>query len=439
MVNYQANDLNYGHLGQAIYDTDTGRWAFGRIPGRKHTLRQLGPWKSILESPIKFEDSPVPDDPRTYRKAEQETKSLIKEHPQLCPASGLLPDAAITSTAVSSILDTYDPLIGDLISFGHVAHERGRHRDVTAAVPTGENGNVLRLVRASTVRYGWESFKNPYIEALSLDEESGWWVGDATPIQQLCFSQSEDRFNFLAVRCLTKTEIFHPIYHDTAHPSNASPYFKLPASKLNPRPILTISAANTGGLSHVDVTFNPDYQRQIGIIDQKGGWSVWDIDGGYRKSKYTISCTNRGSLSVKDEEVSHETPELREDGWGRILWVGDVNTILVSNRRKLQLYDIRGEIGIFTILHSPEFVSPSTPDWILDVRKSLKKKDRFYVLTSTCLHIAEVRTSVDTEINQGKEAGASIVLSWRHFRGGEDTTLQMCIPTDNEDGTSSIF
>lgn len=438
MVNRRTNDLNYGHFGQPIYDTEAGQWFFGRTPGRKHVFRQLGLWKTVVAAAVHLEETAAPDGKRTLRKALQDAKVLVKNNSDLTPAYSLLPDEAITSAAITSVVSTYDPAVGDLLSFGRAAQASGTKRHFLAAVPTGESGNILRLLLGFKFKHGWEITASPFLDIPSLDEESGWWTESCAPIQQLCFSQSDDRSNFLAVRTPTKTTIFRPLYYDDSRPSSRSLQYVLPPSRLSPRRVLEITLGDTGGVPHADVTFNPEYQRQVAIVDQKGGWSVWDIEHGYQnRLNYRISCTNRSSISRIESEDDTTKVLQKEDGWARILWVGDVNTILVSNRRKLDVFDIRGEVGLPTILKCPQIIAPQTPDWILDVKRSPRKKSQFFVLTSSSLHLMEVHTLTEWEGSHEVESGVSILLTWQHFRGGDDTTLQLCIASGVEDGKRS--
>jgi RNA polymerase I-specific transcription initiation factor RRN6 len=267
-----------------------------------------------------------------------------------------------------------------------------------------------------------------------VDVEKGFWVEDAVPIQQICFAQGDNRASFLAVRLPMKTRIFRPVYHDRRKSAVRSPLYELPSSRIDPHPILSISPDQTGGAPHADVTFNPDYQRQFGIVDQKGNWSIWDIDGGSRRvSKYTASCTILGPLRGSQDGIENTEPMTQEDGWARILWVGDVNTVVVCNRRELKVFDISG--NQFTALKSPELMAEHAADWILDVKKHPLYAHRFFVLTSTHLFLAVVTCKKDVLGNSDMEPGARILLSWTHFRGLEDITLQLCTPVLSSEGT----
>jgi RNA polymerase I-specific transcription initiation factor RRN6 len=74
-------------------------------------------------------------------------------------------------------------------------------------------------------------------------------------------------------------------------------------------------------------------------------------------------------------------------------------------------------------------------DWILDVKRHLKFRDRFIVLTSTRFIVMSVTPASNDALDGGiGEAGATILLAWRHYRSAEDFTLQMSVQMMSEDG-----
>ena len=103
---------------------------------------------------------------------------------------------------------------------------------------------------------------------------------------------------------------------------------------------------------HTDVTFNPFYDRQFGTVDQKGNWKLWDIEGAYAPSRkgsgLTLKNSTGGTLS---------TAEGQWDGWGRIVWGADVNTVIACDRQRAALFDIR-VIFHETILRVRELMVP---------------------------------------------------------------------------------
>jgi RNA polymerase I-specific transcription initiation factor RRN6 len=439
MAKPSLNDLNYGHFGQAAFDLENGSWNFGRKIGQRNHLIQLETWKKVLAPAIKFDQTGIPEHAQNIRNAQLSARALGRSNPEITPSLEFLPKLAVTSAAVTSIVRAYNPAIGPLLSYGSFTfrdhHENPRR---VVALPAGECGNILRLVALRKEKHGWGSDKSIWIEGPSIvDEESGYWMEDAAPIQQVCFAQGDMRSAFLATRYPTKTVLFRPIYRADRTPSKRNKYYELPNSKIDAQPILEINVEQTGGVPHADVTFNPDYQRQIGIVDQKGNWSVWDIEGGRREGKsYALTCAALGTVTSQEPDHSEELEDAdsitRDDGWAKILWIGDVNTILVFNRRTTGIFDIRSKA--FTSLKCAELIPKRSADWILDVKPHPRNKRQFFVLTSSRLFLMAVISLNDLSNNDGATAGAAVLIAWAHFQGLDDITLQLYVPTTSDEG-----
>lgn len=446
MADPSVVDLNFGHVGQAVYDSETREWLFNRTPGRRHVLKSVG-FRSTSIAPSARHDHPAPSragGPR--RLVESRTQWLVRNYPELVPAIELLPSLVVTSMAITSTIATYDPVYGDLMAFGRAADvdaQSGKGRIHIAAISSGENGEILRLVRVREERRGWGwgdrgEDKSVWLEVQTLGNgECGWWAGDGVPIRQISFAHSEDRATLLAVRLPTMTVIFRPLYHASPVTPRVAPLNELPASRLNPNPVLSLRTCQTGGVPHAHITFNPWYQHQIAVVDEEGGWTIWDIAG--RQSKqlgYTLTCSKKGKLAPLKLELAmcepSEEPHDRGDGWARIFWIGNVNTIVVCNRRQMALFDIRGEGEDIRCLKCPDLAISRTTNWILDVRKSPQNQQQFVVLTSSYLYLLETHCLDEWE-NNGIAAGAVVTLSWRHFRGIEDVTLQLSLLSDGEE------
>jgi RNA polymerase I-specific transcription initiation factor RRN6 len=197
---------------------------------------------------------------------------------------------------------------------------------------------------------------------------------------------------------------------------------------IQPNPILSIHQNDTGGFPHVDVAFNPDFQLQLALVDQSQTWSVWDIEHRPRLGTYTASCMVRGRINeLEDADTTGQ------DGWARILWVADITTLLVCNRRHMSIVSIKG--GSTSYLPCSETFSERSADWILDVKQHPEDRHRVFVLTSTRLTLIEV-TAPSELLSSAAGAGAKILLSWRHYRGAEDFTLGLSVQLVTGDGKS---
>ncbi|KAF2121703.1 RNA polymerase I-specific transcription initiation factor RRN6-like protein [Lophiotrema nucula] len=449
MAEATLKDLNYGHFGEPRYDLENRAWTFGREPGRKDVLRQVGFWKTALPPAKTLDNATPPDHVQPIRATQRAAKFLAHDNPPLVPSLKYLPENAQVSAAATSIAETYDPLVGNLLTFGFASTRTrqkqsfNRRTRKVAALPSGEGGNILRVVALGTTRLGWGTDRSIWVEGSSIgDEESGYWVESAAPIQQVCYAEADNRYPFLAARLREKTVLFRPSLHNLPVAPARSPLYSLPPSRIEVNPIASISIAQTGNVPHADVAFNSYYQRQVGLVDQQGGWSLWDIEGSGRyDAPYSVSCTARGSINVGADHVpASPTEEDRtkiEDGWARLLWVGDVNTLVVCDRRKLAVLDTRSDPPMR--LKCSEVLSPQSPDWILDVKRHPTNRHHFFVLTSSRLSLMAITCVNEATPGNDEDMGARIAFSWTHFRGPDDITLQLNVSsTSNTDSIGSL-
>ncbi|KAF2451599.1 hypothetical protein P171DRAFT_426100 [Karstenula rhodostoma CBS 690.94] len=429
MTDDSPNDLNTGHFGVPAYDLENSRWAFVRS-STGASFRQLDPWKTVVPPAIRF---PPPRDPRTLRAARHATKSLARELPELVPASEHVSELEAVSAATTVALSAHNATVGQLMSFGTITPlgNRAHLAKGVVALPAGEGGNILRLQLLSKEKRGWGSGAISdslcYLDCLSWKGELGFWNQDATAVQQICFAHSEKPGSFLAVRLPRRVALFRPAYRHRPAAAAKSRLYDLPPSVIDIHPFHSVWSEDTGKTPYADVAFNPHYQRQFAIVDQKSSWSVWDIDGTRRS--YVVKRATSGNMSAKEDDNEEQAENLeprKEDGWARVMWVGDANTLLVCNRKRIELIDLKQPPRSLIIPQVIEWRSTTKlpGSWILDVKRhpSLDEK-QFFVLTSTRLYLFAM-TSDEPRGNLG-EPDASIVLSWTHFRGTEDVTLQL--------------
>lgn len=414
MADSPLNDLNYGRPGLTTYNLDNREWKASREPTNK-TLQQVSEWQLAIPAAASSLPTKSSKNATTSRK---DARRLAHNHPQLVPAAKDLPDLSAMSEAVTSAATTYDPHVGDLLSFGTVFLKKFVRPKRIAALPAGPSGSILRLVPLSQQRQGWNGDRSVWLQGPSFRlVDSGYWNEEAAPIQQVVFAQSDTSNSFLAVRLPSRSVLFRPSYHRGRRAAEPSPHYDLPPSLLSARPILNITLDQTGGAPHADVTFNPDYQFQFGVVDQQGAWSLWQIERRAKRDEYSAARMVGGQI-LPAEEVADAG-----DGWARILWAGDGNTLIICNRRQLSLVNVTGKT--FEYLHAPPVVPQRSSDWILDIKRHSQHHHCFFVLTSTRLFLISVTTSSVAGETTAGQAGATILLSRRHYRGDEDLTLQM--------------
>jgi len=433
MADIPLKYVNYGHPGISSYDLDNREWAFARqyTPLQLNQIRTIASIHSAITLAIAPARFPLPQTSATRADVRKRTKGLVESNPHLSPAVGLLPDLALLSAAVSSTASAYDPLVGSLLSFGSITlgnkYETPRR---VAALATGEARNILQLALLNKEIYDWGEERKTWVEGPTLkDAQVGYWNEEAAPIQQICFPESEDRSCLLAVRLPTRTVLLRPIYHRQARMFPSSSFYHFPASVIEPHPVLNIHQKDTGGSPHVDFTFNPDYQLQFALVDQNQTWSVWDIHHPRKGDKYSPSCLAKGRINKPEDD---DAPS--QDGWARILWVANIHTLLVCNRRHLCIIDIRRRSH--TYLPCPSIINDDNEraeDWILDIKRHPKDKSQFFVLTSSQLALMTITTSSEANTS-ADEAVATVLQSWEHYRSVEDVTLQIEVQLLSDEG-----
>src|SRR5437016_14389480 len=92
-----------------------------------------------------------------------------------------------------------------------------------------------------------------------------------------------------------------------------------PPSRIDPNFTVTIPNSRTGGTPHAGVAFNPWYTRQCAIVDQKGHWTIWDLEGQKKKRRLFTATAGRSGQIVDDVSAQNEPIKVVEaDGWGSI-------------------------------------------------------------------------------------------------------------------------
>jgi len=352
--------------------------------------------------------------------------ALTKRFPELVPAS------FITSELEKSAPDHVDSLketlstSSSLIAIGKATERMGNKVGALIdiiAIASGKAGEVLRIIRPQISKLSWPEDGAVHIEIMDPEKaiEECYWAENGGPIRQISFAAEEDGRSiwmaspstWLAVRQFNSTTIFRPIYQRELIPA-ILPHgsaLKYPPSRLNPNPVVTLPITETGGYCHADVAFNPFYARQIALIDEGGSWSIWDIEG-YVKSTFKLERSKDGHIF---DDLDSENHRDIADGWGRILWAGDVNTLVVCGRCHFAAINIKAEP---TRLQTPDVFTSMSSGWILDVKQNVRQLNHLFLLTSARLFWLEIVPG-DGEV--------VILFSCRHFRDedGENMKLEI--------------
>lgn len=356
---------------------------------------------------------------------------LTKRFPELIPANFITKELEKSAPNDEKSIKESLSTSSTLIAFGKARdsdNRRGAIIDIVA-LASGKAGEVLRIIRPQLDKLEWFGHEGGiHIEALnpSTALEECYWVGNGGAIRQITFAMEENgqskwlasSSSWLAVRQTNCTTIFKPLYRrePTAAIVPQRTSFKYPSSRLTSNPIASIPMGDTGDIPHADVTFNPFYARQVAILDQGGSWSIWDMEGKEAKSTFKMTRGKHGHILDDLEPDARSSRPDADDGWGRILWAGDVNTLIVCSRVHLAAFNIQGETSRLPI---PDVFTSMSSGWILDVKQNACQLNHVFVLTSTRIFWLEI-TSDDEDTGEVR-----ILFSCRHFRDEDGENMKL--------------
>jgi RNA polymerase I-specific transcription initiation factor RRN6 len=416
------------------------------VAARKIT--PLGPPLTVLQPSI--EQSSL-EDIRTAVKRTEGIKKLAQSFPELVPGISCFPELAQESEIIRKTVSRHDPTASSLFAFGKAKDQSygqtgsrpGAKEVPIIAVAGGSVGHAVRLIRLRKEEAGWERNKSVRLTNFLLkDQEQGWWFTNGSPIQQLCFAESSGKARArVAVRYPGAITVLEPLLQADAVPARSfyDPDVRrtqYPEARLDANPVLTLTTDYTGGSPHADISFNPWHTAQFAVVDQLGHWSIWELKP--RTQLRDGKNVDAGPSGFISDECTDEPESFVKaddgDGWGMIMWAGDRSTIIVANRKTLSLFSIEDDNKR---LHVPKLFEPKRIDWILDMKRSRLNLAHVFLLTSTrvfWLHIIPGGRLGEG----GRESGATILLSWIHFRDQQDISLGLNVLDDEDSAFSSV-
>ncbi|RAL13590.1 uncharacterized protein BO97DRAFT_404733 [Aspergillus homomorphus CBS 101889] len=420
--------LQYGHLGRSTYNSETQTWLFSRKLGPAAFINYTGVTKCTVKSPLTAPHSSLIEN----------NGVLPQVYPELA-ACWPLTSNENTSHVISTTSEICDPLISSLLDVGYAVDvengESGARGVPIAVVASGECGNIIsfRKLEEDGIELRQEKLVKARVSSIGDVEKTDWSVGGAA-VRQICFARTvEEQATWMAARLPQFTTIFRPQYHRTPVPTTVarqqdyilSSEYRM--SSLDANPVVEISILQTGGFAHADVTFNPWYQKQLGIVDVRGSWTIWDLSGRYSKNKssWAAACVKAGSLpwlDIDDGQDNDDRP--RHDGWAAIEWVGDVNSFIVCDRRCPILYRIEdGRVYPYPI----ELGFKRESEWILDVKRSACNVSHVFILTTSRIYWLALTPGSCPITGDETHSRPAVFpqVSWRHFRDSEDTTMRL--------------
>ncbi|CAG8126948.1 unnamed protein product [Penicillium olsonii] len=422
MDEHHDSALHYGHVGRAVYLPEEQAWTFTRSFSQVPSIQYTGVTNTSVLSPF------PPAKPRpSQRVPERNLRHLIgNAYPELAATWSSVRQEPL-SRAITTTIERFDPESSSLFDIGYATDKRRYDKKLPpipiAAAVSGECRNVISLRTLEDADLELHSPSHTAMRAPSIgNTETSEWSKCGAPIRQVHFARllDEDPI-FMAARLLRSTTIFRPLYHfdpvpmhfpDETHlrPSNGQRN-----SRLDANPILEISVAQTGGYSHADVTFNPWYQQQFGIVDTRGHWSVWEIDQA-KNSRQGYPTAGLVKTGILPPPLKRSRPPL--DGWASIEWIHEVGLIIVANRRDIMIYAFMdAQTAPRTVVLNMQKQS----EWVLEVKRNPRNLSQFFVLTTNRILWFDMGNFGESDSNSYLHPR----VSWRHFRDPNDTTLRL--------------
>lgn len=405
-------------------------------------LKPIGQPIIALEDSAKFSV----ENPRNTPDRSRTITELTEDHPELAPAAFLLSDLAQTSEAVNEVTAGHDPTVSELLAFGEavdITRGRGRHRKAPiVAVTAGAAGQLVKLVRLNPAQLVWDDSGDAYLDCMTArGGEEGFWMGNGSRVQQLVFAEAEGKASpWLAVRYLGAISILRPLLLPDTDIAASHDGGTVPSSRFDANHTLTLADQNGVPLS--DLCFNPWNNQQFATIDQEGCWTIWDIE-------VSVNPKEKGHGTVIQRSQGHITDGHKEgpgsssiaDGWNRVLWVGAKDSIAVASRRSLTVFDIANPLKM---LYNIDIDQGKEGDWLLDIKQSSLDAASLFVVTSSRVLWIRAPSAEDYYKSKEVKPGASILLSWDHFRDREDISLRLNIhgvsdSTGSDDDATSDF
>lgn len=357
----------------------------------------------------------------TLTKAKEDV--LVRSRPDLAPGLELFHDYEASSRFITAASTRYEPDISMSLATGNaVCADCPRASDDRSTLPVvvfAEYGssNCMKLAKLENKDIDWPANEFDSIVGVPAIEETvgtGELETKDRPLQIIFADSVDEKNTWMAARFAQSISIFHPSYQRIS----ASQHHRMHGNVVLDFNLITkIPGSLTGGLSQVDIAFNPWYQQQIGIIDAQGNWDIWDIQEKHQGN--SIWCAERG---ISGSLLSLRNSQENYDGWGKICWIANVHHLLVCNRKHLALCRIDTTPPQ---IHYVDLNFSRESEWILDAQRSKANASDAFILTTSRVIWITIYLNDFSYSQEAKPSETSILLSWLHFRDAEDTTLRL--------------
>lgn len=312
------------------------------------------------------------------------------------------------------------------------------------------------MLRLDQEEWRWKGDETVGLRLLDVsDYQPATWeggIGSIRRMKSVVDSKRYDPTRWLIVQWDSETRVFQPEFGKLPIgprlPGGEEP------SRIAANELFSLSKRETGGSSHTDAAFNPNTRSkpaQLGLIDEKGYWSIWDVAGIRLKAsgKARINLYRCGHIQ---DGVLKQLPyqAMGYSDWHTICWVGssedplheldDLNleddttlpqpqsalpplerssTLLLGNSKQLRLLDLNTNIFLPDIA----FVPGTGLARILDVQ--LCQDPRYFiVLTTSRLFVVGLFSTPGLRWDEPTKHW-SILLSSPHYRDGFGSSLRL--------------
>lgn len=363
--------------------------------------------------------------------AQAQMRQLFESHPETLPAR----QEISTYWRTSGMDSSFAIHEGCLLTAAHAKDNKrisGSHRPLILASPSGDAGHILQLSKFKAEIRGWTDQRDARLQILDPAGviEHGYWTGTGGAIRQIASADDDERRTdpWLAVRQDTVITVFQPVYGQLLHTATTPVSNKTisHSSLLHPNPVVSLTPDRTASRSHVDFSFNPFYARQFAVVDESGRWSIWNVENPAGRKSWTILVPGRNG-DISEDQPKDDLPlkgpvSGHADGWHKVLWICNVNTILVCDRHRLAVFDVASAPERIEV---PDFLPGKGNDWIMDVMRSPTNMNHLFVLTSSRIYWIAV-------VPAGRiDEKTKVILSYRHYRDENDEMMRLTTVASN--------
>ncbi|KAI1781177.1 hypothetical protein F4818DRAFT_398206 [Hypoxylon cercidicola] len=436
---------------------------------------ELGPHKTWLSTASTTGiPSPGSSASTAWQSSRRQQNWLLKAHPEAHLGNEWIHDELVFSHQSRSQGESRGSSVFSIGELTDTSDPRRASGAPLIVIAAGEANNTLRLVKPNVDEWQWGDNNNTSLSLTDVKDEyeSVHFEEEAGPIRRLKSVVDPKRYDptrWIIVQRDSGTRVFRPEYQKTSttnkHNIGGKP------SRIAANPIFFLSKDRTGGSTHSDIAFNTGERSkppQLGLIDERGFWSIWDVTHTKIKSrKPRVHLSRCGHI---EKGVLEHLPSkcLGEAQWHKLLWVGcpespleesqvfdfeddaDVSetqssfpeltrssTLLLCSPKLVRLLDLTSNIFLPDI----PFVREGSLDRILDVCENPQDTRYVFILTTAKLFVVRVYSTPGQDLGKFQKQW-TIVLSISHLRNGFNQSLKLAVgpgPTSSGLATSLVY